>query len=157
MRKGTFKDVCKRMGGKYESEIGMLPPDGKRGRLLFPWEAKKEWCIFKGMGGVGDGELVVFQGTAIDAKKPEAMSVKIYDKDGYDLLDSDMDGDFETIFYLDQQTMIFKSKNKGIAIWTHPYSIYGKPPNGITLMIEPVDQFEFRATLSRLRRGPIKK
>lgn len=133
MEEDLFEETCNAMGGEYEEEYGLLEPD-VGGEFVTEHEAKKQWCTFKDMKGIGKGELSVFNA-------PNTFTVKFQDENNKELFrfwDNDIDKRFDP----ERQEMCFHSKYgirvpKGeVCISTYPLRMYGKP-EGVWLKLEP--------------------
>lgn len=133
MYKSGFEETCNAMGGEYAEEYGLMEPD-VGGEFFGEHEAKKQWCEFENMKGVGRGKLTVFSA-------PNTFEVKSQDEDGKDLFrfwDNDIDKKFDP----EGQEMRFHSRygirvpKCDICIQTYPLREHGRP-DGIWLKLEP--------------------
>jgi len=126
----TFKETCKKMGGEYEEEYGLLEPD-VGGEFITEHEAMKQWCTFTKMEGLGENELVVFNA-------PNTFSIKVQDKDMNELIDL-WDNDVRKRFDAKNQTMCFEAV-LGVRVPKGNFCVKTFPigePKGIEIKIEP--------------------
>lgn len=128
-----FEEACVEMGGKYEEEYSMLEPD-VGGEFLTEHEAKKQWCTFNDMKGLGKGELTVFNA-------PNTFEVKFQDENNKELFRF-WDNDIDKKFNPEGQEMCFYSRYgirvpKGeVCISAYPLRKHA-PPDGIWVKLEP--------------------
>jgi len=129
----TFEKTCKAMGGEYEWEEGYLEPD-VGGDFAEEHIAKKEWCTFKNMAGIGKGEVIVFNA-------PNTFSIRAIDEKQNELMEL-WDNDIEKHFDKKNQIMCFKPifgvrlpKSK-ICVRTFPLLKFGRP-DSVNIDIAP--------------------